>query len=98
MKTKLLATVVIAASAFTSLGASAEIFNSWAFDQMSTPSTRTRAEVKAEVVQSRQGEGKAATAFTGGALAQQDQPAPVAASAPSGPQQASRSLIKTSQP
>ena len=49
MKLKLIAAAVVAVAALTSLGASAETFNSFVFDQMAAPSQKTRAEVKADI-------------------------------------------------
>ena len=53
MKSYVTRTAVFAIAALTafSASASAETFNSWIFKQMATPSTRTRAEVRAEVLQ-----------------------------------------------
>ena len=49
MKSKFISAAVVAVAALTSLGASAESFNSFVFDQMAAPSPTTRAEVKAEM-------------------------------------------------
>ncbi len=49
MKSKFISAAVVAVAALTSLGASAETFNSFVFDQMAAPSHKTRAEVKAEI-------------------------------------------------
>ena len=55
MQSKLISAAVLAVAALTSVAASAEIYNSYLFDQMKAPASRTRAEVKAEVLQARQG-------------------------------------------
>ena len=49
MKSKFFSAAVVAVAALTSLGASAETFNSFVFDQMAAPSYVSRAEVKAEI-------------------------------------------------
>jgi len=50
MKLKLIAAAaVVAVAAPTSLGASAETFNSFVFDQMAALSQKTRAEVKVDI-------------------------------------------------
>lgn len=49
MKSKFISAAVVAVAALTSLGASAETFNSFVFDQMAAPSQNTRAEVKADI-------------------------------------------------
>jgi hypothetical protein len=51
MKSNFIAAAVVAVAALTSVAASAESFNPYLFDQMQAPSTRTRAEVKAELQQ-----------------------------------------------
>lgn len=50
-----LITVALAAAVLTAVAAPAETFNSYLWDQMKAPSSRTRAEVQAEVLQDRQG-------------------------------------------
>jgi Domain of unknown function (DUF4148) len=51
MTSKLLASAVFVAAALTSVGASAETFNPYLWDQMKAPTTKTRAAVKAELLQ-----------------------------------------------
>ena len=48
MKLKLIAAVAVVVAAPTSLGASAETFSSFVFDQMAALSQKTRAEVSAD--------------------------------------------------
>jgi hypothetical protein len=91
MKSNFFAATVVAVAAFTSVAASAETFNSFVFDQMATPSAKTRAEVKAEAVQA----PAAANAYSG-ALNQQTQTAPRTEKT-SAPPQAAAELVKTSQ-
>ncbi|MGH8743356.1 MAG: DUF4148 domain-containing protein [Burkholderiales bacterium] len=55
MQSKLISAAVLAVAALTSVAASADIFNPYLWEQMKAPSSRTRAEVKAEVLQARQG-------------------------------------------
>jgi hypothetical protein len=100
MKSKFISAAVLAVAAFTSMGASAEIFNSWMFDQMAAPSTRTRAEVKAEVIEAQRNQrgvnAVSASAFNG-AIAQQNlNSAPVVEKAGTTPQ-AAAGFTKTSQ-
>lgn len=71
MKSKLIASAVVAVAALTSVAASAETFNSYLWDQMRVPSTRTRAEVQAEVLQAQRG-GATASSSANGATAQQN--------------------------
>lgn len=92
MTSKLISAAVLAAAALTSFAASAESFNPYLWDQMKAPSTRTRAEVKAELPPTRQ----AATSAYNGALAQTTLNAPVADKAADAPQAAAH-LRNTSQ-
>ena len=71
MKSKLIASAVVAVAALTSVAASAQTFNSYLWDQMKVPSTRTRAEVQAEVLQAQRG-GAAASSSSNGATVQQN--------------------------
>lgn len=71
MKSKLIASAVVAVAALTSVAASAQTFNSYLWDQMKVPSTRTRAEVQAEVLQAQRG-GATASSSSNGATAQQN--------------------------
>lgn len=71
MTSKLISAAVMAVAALTSFAASAESFNPYLWDQMKAPSSKTRAEVKAELQPSRQVAMPAATrAAYEGALAQ----------------------------
>ena len=87
MKSNLIAAAVVAVAALTSVAASAETFNSYLFDQMQAPTTKTRAEVKAEVLQA-QREGASGASSYNGALAQQNLGAPHAERAGAAPQAA----------
>jgi hypothetical protein len=51
MTSRLIASAVLAAAALTSVAASAESFNPYLWDQMKAPATKTRAQVKAELLQ-----------------------------------------------
>lgn len=70
MKSSFITAAVVAMAAFTSMAASADTFNPYLFDQMKAPTARTRAEVKAEVLQARR-EGTMASASFIGATGQQ---------------------------
>ena len=94
MKSKFISAAVLSAAALTSMGASAEMYNSWLFDQMAAPSAKTRAEIKAEVVQ-QQGNRASGSAFNG-ATAQRKISEPVAEKTGTAPQ-ASAEMVKTSQ-
>ena len=97
MTSKLISAAVLAAAALTSFAASADSFNPYLWDQMKAPSTRTRAEVKAELTQTRQAATPvAATSAYYGALAQTTLNAPVAGKAADAPQAAAQ-LRTTSQ-
>jgi hypothetical protein len=61
MTSTLIAASVIAVAALTSQAASAETFNPYLWDQMKTASTKTRAEVKAEVTRAKQGDSSASS-------------------------------------
>jgi len=87
MKSNLIAAAVVAVAALTSVAASAETFNSYLFDQMQAPTTKTRAEVKAEVLQA-QREGASVASSYNGALAQQNLGSPHAERAGAAPQAA----------
>ena len=91
MKSNLIAAGVFAAVALTSVAASAQTFNSYLFDQMQAPATRTRAEVKAETVQA---QGAPAASSYNGAAAQQNLAAPRAEKTGAAPQ-ADAGLVKT---
>lgn len=88
---KIFSAAIIAVAAFTSVGASAQTFNTYLFDQMKAPVTRTRAEVKAEAAQAPRDNASNTLGVTG----QQN-----AAAAPRGDSNASApqaALVKTSQ-
>ena len=100
MKSKIISATVLAVAALTSFGALAEMPGTWLFDQMAAPSSRTRAEVKAEVLQAQNSQraanqGASASAYNG-AIAQQNlatAPAEKAGTAP----QAAAGFAKTNQ-
>jgi hypothetical protein len=93
MKSNFIAAAVVAVAALTSVAASAETFNSYLFDQMQAPATKTRAEVKSEVVQAQN--AGSASSFNG-ATAQQNLGTPRAEKAGAAPQ-AAAGIVKTSQ-
>ena len=92
MKSNFIAAAVVAVAAFGSVGASAQTFNSYLFDQMQAPASKTRAEVKSEVIQA-QNAGSASS--YNGATAQQNLSAPRAEKTGAAPQAAAE-LVKTS--
>jgi len=85
MKSNFVAAAVVAVAALTSVAASAETFNSYLYDQMKAPVTKTRAEVKAEVVQA---QGANSASSYNGATAQQNLAAPRAEKTGAAPQAA----------
>ncbi len=93
MKSNFIAAAVVAVAALSSVAASAETYNSFLFDQMQAPSTKTRAEVKSEVLQAQNAN---ATSSYNGATAQQNLAAPRAEKAGAAPQAAAE-LVKTNQ-
>ncbi|MEO7886870.1 MAG: DUF4148 domain-containing protein [Polaromonas sp.] len=93
MKSNFIAATVVAVAALTSVAASAETFNSYLFDQMQAPATKTRAEVKSEVVQAQN--ATSASSYNG-ATAQQNLSAPRAEKTGTAPQAAAEA-VKTSQ-
>ena len=95
MKSNFITAAVVAVAALTSVAASAETYNSYLFDQMKAPATKTRAEVKAEVLQAQREGAVAGSSYTG-AVAQQQLSAPSAEKAGAAPQ-AAAALVKTSQ-
>ncbi len=95
MKSNIITAAVVAVAALTSVAASAEIYNAYLFDQMKAPATKTRAEVKAEVLQA-QREGALAGSSYNGAAAQQNLGAPSTEKAGAAPQ-AAAGQAKTSQ-
>ncbi|MDB5930588.1 MAG: hypothetical protein JWR60_2295 [Polaromonas sp.] len=102
MKSKLISALVVAAAALTSVAASAQpaqSFNPFLWEQMAAPSTRTRAEVKAEVLQVRQAAGTApsGSAFYGATDAQQLAAPATPAAIKADNAQAAAAMVKTSQ-
>ncbi|MGA8786561.1 MAG: DUF4148 domain-containing protein [Polaromonas sp.] len=95
MKSNFIAGAIVAVAALSSVAASAETFNSYLFDQMKAPATKTRAEVKAEVLQA-QREGAGASSSFIGATGQQAAGVPRAERAGVAPQ-AAANASKTSQ-
>lgn len=93
MKSNFIAASVVAVAALTSVAASAQTFNSYLFDQMQAPATKTRAEVKSDLLQV-QNAGSASS--YNGATAQQNLGAPRAEKAGAAPQAAAEA-VKTSQ-
>jgi len=92
MKSNFVAAAVVAVAALTSVAASAQPLNAFLLDQMQAPSSKTRAEVKSEVLQAQKAN---ATSSFNGATAQQNLAAPRAEKAGVAPQAASE-LVKTS--
>ena len=94
MKSNFIAAAVVAVAALTSVAASAETYNSFLFDQMQAPSTKTRAEVKSEVVQAQN--ANSASSYNG-ATAQQTLSAPRAEKTGTAPQAAADLVKPTAQ-
>ena len=94
MKSKFISAAVLSVAALTSMGASADMYNSWLFDQMAAPAEKTRAEVKAEVLQE-QRNAVSGSSFNG-ATAQRKISEPAAAKTGTATQ-AAVELVKTSQ-
>ena len=93
MKSNFIAAAVVAVAALSSVAASAQPLNAFLLEQMQSPSTRTRAEVKSEVLQAQN--ANAASGFNG-ATAQQNLAVPRAEKTGTAPQAAAE-LVKTSQ-
>ena len=93
MKSNFVAAAVVAVAALTSVAASAQPLNSFLLEQMQAPATKTRAEVKSEVVQAQN--ANANSSFNG-ATAQQNLAAPRAEKTGTAPQAAAE-LVKPSQ-
>ncbi|WP_431094592.1 DUF4148 domain-containing protein [Polaromonas aquatica] len=93
MKSNFIAAAVVAVAALTSVAASAQTFNTYLFDQMQAPATKTRAEVKSEVLQA---QNAGSTSSFNGATAQQNLGTPRAEKAGAAPQAAAE-IVKTSQ-
>jgi hypothetical protein len=94
MKSNFIAAAVVAVAALTSVAASAETYNSFLFDQMQAPATKTRAEVKSEVVQAQS--ANSASSYNG-ATAQQGLSAPRAEKTGVAPQAAAELVKPTAQ-
>ena len=94
MKSKFISAAVLSVAAMTCMGASAEIYNGWMFDQMAAPAAKTRAEVKADV-RSAQSGSVSGSAYNG-AIAQQKLSAPLVEKTGAAPQ-ANAELVKTIQ-
>jgi hypothetical protein len=62
MRSSFVCAAVLAVAGLGSVSASAEMFNPYLFDQMKLPSTRTRAEVRAEMLQEQQRQSSASAA------------------------------------
>jgi hypothetical protein len=93
MKSNFIAAVVVAVAGLTSVAASAEPLNAFLLEQMQLPSTKTRAEVKSEMLQARK--ANAASSYES-ATAQQNLTAPRAEKADAAPQAAAE-IVKNSQ-
>lgn len=93
MKSNFIAAAVVAVAALSSVAASAQPLNGFLLEQMQAPSSKTRAEVKTEVLQAQN--ANAASSYNG-ATAQQNLGAPRAEKAGAAPQAAAE-LVKTSQ-
>ena len=93
MKSNFVVAAVVAVAALTSVAASAQTFNTYLFDQMQAPATKTRAEVKSEVLQA---QNAGSTSSFNGATAQQNLGTPRAEKAGAAPQAAAE-IVKTSQ-
>lgn len=91
MKSNFIAAAVVAVAALSSVAASAQPLNAFLLEQMSAPATRTRAEVKSEVLQAQNAN---ATSSFNGVAAQQNLAAPRAEKAGAAPQAAAE-LVKT---
>lgn len=95
MKSNFISAAVLTVAALTGAAASAETFNSYLFDQMSAPATKTRAEVKAEVLQAQREVALAGSSYNGSA-ARQSLSAPRVDKAGAS-SRAAADLVKTSQ-
>lgn len=95
MTSKLFSAAVLTAAALTGVAASADTFNSYLWDQMKAPSTRTRAEVKVEVLQVNQTVTPTPSAAVNNLAA--EQPKPGATTKVVAPQNAAPQ-VKASQP
>lgn len=94
MKSNFIAAAVVAVAALSSVAASAEPLNAFLLEQMQAPSTKTRAEVKSEMLQAKN--ANAASSFNG-ATAQQNLSAPRAEKPGTAPQAAADVVKPTAQ-
>jgi Domain of unknown function (DUF4148) len=62
MRSSFVFSAVLAVAGLSSVSASADMFNPYLFEQMRAPSTRTRAEVRAEMLQEQQRQGSVSAA------------------------------------
>jgi opacity protein-like surface antigen len=93
MKSNFVAAAVVAVAALSSVAASAQPLNAFLLEQMQAPATRTRAEVKSEVIQAQN--AGAASSFNGATAQQTLSAAP--AEKPGAAPQAAAGLVKTAQ-
>ncbi|SFU99246.1 hypothetical protein SAMN05216350_11122 [Polaromonas sp. YR568] len=93
MKSNFIAAAVVAVAALSSVAASAQPLNGFLLEQMQAPTSKTRAEVKSEVIQAQN--ANAASSYNG-ATAQQNLSAPRAEKAGAAPQAAAE-FVKTAQ-
>ncbi|MFS2035769.1 DUF4148 domain-containing protein [Polaromonas sp. CT11-55] len=94
MKSNFVAAAVVAVAALTSVAASAQPLNAFLLDQMQAPSSKTRAEVKSEVLQAQKAD---ATSSFNGVTAQQNLAAPRAEKTGTAPQAAAELVKPTAQ-
>ncbi|MDP3796999.1 MAG: DUF4148 domain-containing protein [Polaromonas sp.] len=97
MKSKLIASAVVAVAALTSVAASAQTFNSYLWDQMKVPSTRTRAEVQAEVLQAQRGGATASSSSSSSGATTQQNPGASNGDRPGTAPQGVAGAVKSSQ-
>ena len=93
MKSTFIAAAVVAVAGLTSVAASAEPLNAFLLEQMQLPSTKTRAEVKSELLEARK--ANALPSYEG-ATAQQNGNPPRTDKTSAAPQAAAE-IVKTSQ-
>lgn len=94
MKSNFIAAAVVAVAALSSVAASAQPLNGFLLEQMQAPSSKTRAEVKTEVLQAQN--ANAASGYNG-ATAQQNLGAPRAEKTGTAPQAAAELAKPTAQ-
>jgi hypothetical protein len=93
MKSNFIAAVVVAVAGLTSVAASAEPLNAFLLEAMQLPSTKTRAEVKSELLQARKAN---AASSSDSATAQQNLNASRAEKGSAAPEAATE-IVKNSQ-